>query len=85
MQTRSRALDARAFGLACAVLWSVAVVSIGLAARIGWGRRWEGLLADLYRGYDESATGLALGAAWAFFDALSGGYAFAWLYDRLSR
>lgn len=78
-------LDSRAFGLACALLWSGAVSLLGLTARFGWGRRWQRLLADLYRGYDETASGLLVGALWAFADGLSGGYAFAWLYNRLRR
>jgi len=81
----STRLDARAFGLACGLLWSAGVVGIGLLARIGWGRRWERLLADAYRGYDETTTGLVVGALWAFADGATGGYAFAWLYDRLRR
>jgi len=82
---RAHRLDARAFGLAFGVLWAGAVVALGVAARVGWGRRWQRLLADVYRGYDETGTGLVLGAIWAFLDAFSGGYAFARLYDRFSR
>lgn len=79
------ALDARAFALACGLLWAVGVVGLGLLARSGWGRRWERLLADAYRGYDESGRGLAVGAGWAFADGFTGGLAFAWLYNRLRR
>lgn len=77
-------LDSRAFGLACGLLWSGGVVFLGIVARFGWGQRWQQLLADLYRGYDETAMGLVVGALWAFFDGLSGGYAFSWLYNRLA-
>jgi len=82
---RTTQLDARAFGLACGALWSGAVVALGLAARVGWGRRWQRLLADVYRGYDETPSGLVIGALWAFFDGGTGGYALARLYDRFSR
>ncbi|WP_440991795.1 bacteriophage holin [Haloarchaeobius baliensis] len=78
-------LDSSAFGLACGLLWSAAVVLLGITARIGWGRRWERLLADVYRGYDESGSGLLVGALWAFLDGFLGGYAFAALYNRLRR
>lgn len=78
-------LDSRAFALACGLLWSGAVVALGIVARVGWGRRWERLLADVYRGYSESVPGLAVGAVWAFVDGFTGGYAFAWLYNRLRR
>ncbi|MFC7098225.1 bacteriophage holin [Halobaculum marinum] len=85
MTTDGRELDDRAFGLACGLLWAVAVVSLGVLARFGWGERWEHLLADLYRGYGESTSGLAIGGLWAFLDGLVGGYVFAWLYNALVR
>jgi len=85
MSSQPAPLDARAFGLACGLLWSGGVVALGIAARFGWGERWERLLADVYRGYGESASGLAVGAVWAFVDGLAGGYTFAWLYNRLQR
>uniref|UniRef100_A0A7D5GKA1 Bacteriophage holin n=2 Tax=Natrinema halophilum TaxID=1699371 RepID=A0A7D5GKA1_9EURY len=78
-------LEPTAFGLACGILWAGGVAVLGLTARIGWGRRWERLLADVYRGYSETVPGLAIGAAWAFVDAFTGGYIFAWLYNRLSQ
>jgi len=85
MATETTTLDSRAFGLACALLWAGAVGVLGITARFGWGRRWQRLLADVYRGYDESASGLLTGAAWAFADGLTGGYLFAWLYNRLQK
>jgi hypothetical protein len=83
MATETAKFDSRAFGLACALLWAGAVVALGITARFGWGRRWQRLLADVYEGYDETATGLVVGAVWAFVDGFTGGYAFAWLYNRL--
>ncbi|WP_254273168.1 bacteriophage holin [Haloarcula marina] len=83
MSTNSTQLDSRAFGLACGLLWACGVVVLGITARFGWGKRWERLLADVYRGYNETTTGLLVGAVWAFVDGFTGGYAFAWLYDRL--
>ncbi|WP_435158333.1 bacteriophage holin [Haladaptatus sp. DFWS20] len=76
-------LDSWAFGWACGLLWAGSVVVLGLTARVGWGKRWERLLADVYRGYNETTAGLALGAVWGFFDAFIGGYTFALLYNRL--
>lgn len=84
-QTAFSTLDARAFALACGLLWSVGVATIGFVARYGWAERWEKLLEDAYLGYGESASGIAVGAVWAFFDGATGGYAFAWLYNRLAR
>ncbi|WP_458190425.1 bacteriophage holin [Haladaptatus sp. NG-WS-4] len=81
MTSETSRLDPWAFGVACGMLWAGAVVVLGLTARIGWGKRWERLLADVYRGYNETISGLAIGAVWAFFDALTGGYLFARLYN----
>jgi len=85
MVDEETSLDPRAFALACGILWSLGVAAVGYAARYGWGERWESLIADAYLGYGESDRGIAIGAVWAFFDAGIGGYAFAWLYDRLAR
>ena len=62
-----------------------AVVILGITARFGWGKRWQRLLADVYWGYDETTSGLIVGAMWAFVDGLSGGYVFSWLYNQLRR
>lgn len=85
MTHKTQSLDTGAFGLACALLWSGAVVVLGITARFGWGKRWQRLLTDVYRGYDETVSGLFAGAIWAFIDGFSGGYLFAWLYNRLQR
>ncbi|WP_254525083.1 bacteriophage holin [Natrinema caseinilyticum] len=76
-------LDPDAFGLACGLFWAGAVALLGLTARFGWGERWEQLLADMYRGFSETLSGLLIGAAWAFVDAFTSGYVFAWSYNRL--
>ncbi len=54
MASETSRLDPWAFGLACGLLWAGAVAVLGLTARIGWGKRWERLLADVYRGYNET-------------------------------
>ncbi|MFB6108436.1 MAG: bacteriophage holin [Haloplanus sp.] len=83
MATETTSLDARAFGLACGLLWAGGVFVLGLTARVGWGKRWQRLLADVYRGYDETPSGLVVGALWALVDGFSGGYVLARLYDAL--
>lgn len=64
MNREARSLDTRAFGLACALLWSGAVIVLEITARFGWGKRWQRLLADVYRGYDGTVSGLIAGAIW---------------------
>ncbi|WP_265111101.1 bacteriophage holin [Halosolutus halophilus] len=76
-------LEPNAFGLACGIFWAGAVAAIGLTARVGWGKRWEELLADMYRGFNETRSGLIIGAGWAFLDGFTSGYVVASLYDRI--
>lgn len=78
-------LEPNAFGLACGIFWAGAVAAIGLTARVGWGKRWEQLLADMYRGFNESRSGLIIGAGWAFMDGFTSGYLLASLYNRILR
>lgn len=56
MESEKTVLDSRAFGLSCGFLWAGAVVLLGITARVGRGRRWQRLLAHVYRGYDESLS-----------------------------
>lgn len=63
------------------LLWSGAVVVLGLTARRGWGDEWRDLLADVYLGYDSTIRGIGIGALWAFTDAFVGGYLLARLYN----
>lgn len=83
--TKLTKLDSNAFALACGLLWSGAVVVLGITARFGWGERWQALLADVYKGYHETVAGLVIGALWAFIDAFTGGYLFAKLYNVLRK
>lgn len=75
-------LEPNAFGLTCGIFWAGAVAAIGLTARVGWGKRWEQLLADMYRGFNETRSGLIIGAIWAFIDGFTSGYILASLYNR---
>lgn len=83
MSTECLEIDSRAFGLACGILWSVAVAFLGFTARFGWGERWERLLADFYRGYNDTVGGAIIGGLWAFVDGFTGGYLLARLYNGL--
>jgi hypothetical protein len=76
-------VDGQALGVAMGVLWSGAVVVLGITARLGWGDEWRELLADVYLGYDTTSKGLIVGSLWAFADAFVGAYTLAWLYNRI--
>jgi len=77
----SSQLDPNALGLACGIFWAGAVAAIGVTARVGWGKRWEQLLADMYRGFSETRSGLIIGATWALLDGFTSGYIVASLYN----
>jgi hypothetical protein len=79
----SRQVDGRALGVAMGLLWSGAIVVLGITARVGWGDDWRELLADVYLGYDSTSKGLVVGSFWAFADAFVGAYTLAWLYNRI--
>jgi len=77
-------LDVKAFALACAVFWGLAVLLV-----TWWIILFEGVtgevtvLGHIYRGYSISMVGSLIGLAWAFVDALICGAVFAWLYNLL--
>lgn len=41
-------------------------------------------LSRIYRGYELSVAGAAIGLIWGFFDGLLCGWVFAWLYNRFA-
>jgi hypothetical protein len=77
-------LDVRAFALTMALLWGG-----GLFCLTWWIIAFDGptrertLIGKLYRGYNVSPSGSLIGLIWGFFDALTGGAIFAWLYNKL--
>lgn len=79
-------LNAKAFAVACALVWG-----LGVFCLTWWIIAFDGatrdptLLGRLYRGYNVSPMGSVIGLLWAFFDGLIGGAIFAWLYNLLAR
>lgn len=77
-------LDVKAFALACAILWGLAVLLV-----TWWIILFEGatgeitLLGHIYRGYNISMMGSLIGLVWGFVDGLICGAIFAWLYNLL--
>lgn len=84
VRNRTR-LDPVALGLSGGITLAAWVVFLGILSRIGWGKRWQQLFADLYLGYSNSSFGLVIGAAWGFFDGFTVGAAFALLYNKIAR
>ena len=78
-------LDPKAFGLACGILWSAAVLIMGLLALIcGWAHNFVIALGILYVGYKATVVGSAIGAVWAFVDGGICGFLLAVLYNKLA-
>lgn len=82
-------LSPAALAVTAAVLWGGAIVVIGgtSLAVPGYGDAVLSLVASIYPGYDNDGTAadLVLGAAYAFFDGLVGGFLFALLYNGVAR
>lgn len=79
-------IDAKAFGLAAAFLWSGGVLLMGLTATVcGWAKPFVGVLSVMYVGYDATIIGSIIGGIWGFFDAFIGGYILIWLYNKLAK
>ncbi|MFB6354261.1 MAG: bacteriophage holin [Halobacteriales archaeon] len=74
-------VDRRALGIAVAAVWAGYVAVLGAMARSGWGERCQRLLADVYRGYDDSVGGIGIGVAWAALDGFIAGWTVAAVYE----
>ena len=78
-------LNAKAFALACGLLWGLCVFVL-----TWWLILLEGnnpapcFLNRVYKGYTMTPIGSIIGTAWGFIDAGIGGAIFAWLYNLLS-
>ena len=77
-------LNVKAFAVTCALVWGLGVFFL-----TWWIIAFEGAtgeqtwLGHLYRGYRLTPLGSLVGLVWGFFDALAGGFVFAWLYNWL--
>lgn len=70
------------FGLAWAVVWSISLLIVGLAAMItGWGQGFVDTMNTIYIGYSSTLVGSFIGAIWAFIDAFVGFVVIASLYN----
>jgi len=76
--------NVKGFGLACGILWGIAVLIMGiLNITTGYATLFMALLKDVYLFIDPTWLGSIIGAVIAFFDGLIGGGIFAWLYNKL--
>jgi hypothetical protein len=74
----------KAFAVTCTLVWGLGVFFL-----TWWIIAFEGATGDptwlghLYRGYRLTPLGSLVGLVWGFFDALAGGFVFAWPYNWL--
>lgn len=78
-------LNAGKFGLACGIVWALAVFLLGITAFYGWGAEMQKLIASLYLGYKAGLIGGLIGALWAFIDGFVVGYVLIWIYNKLNK
>jgi len=79
-------LDLKAFGLSLGIVWSFAMLSLGLI-NLGyhWGSSIVEVMSTLYIGYKPTILGSIIGGIWGFLDAGIGGFVVAWLYNKLAK
>lgn len=81
-------LDTKAVALASGIVWSSAVLFVGIANLIQprYGREFLGMVSSVYPGYRARprAANVAVGAAYALADGAAAGAICAWLYNRFS-
>ena len=75
-------LDIKAFGLACGIVWGLAVLLGTLWLIVsGSGGTVIRYLDNFYIGYSFSVVGAFIGGIWGFVDGFLGGALLAWLYN----
>jgi len=77
-------LDVRAFAMGIGAVWAIYVFSLGLMAKLGWGKQFVKGLSSVYLGYEPTLPGSVVGAFWAFLDGAVAGAVIALVYNRAS-
>ncbi len=80
-------LDTKAVALALGIMWSLGVFFMSVIAITAesYLHNIVDFLSTVYLGYSLSFGGVVTGMVWGFFDAAIGGFAFAWLYNKLAK
>lgn len=81
-------LNIKSFSLTSAILWSAAILLVGLANIIwpSYGNAFLQLVASIYPGFhaSQSIGDVIVGALYALIDGAIAGLVFAWLYNKFS-
>ena len=79
----------KALALACAILWGLAMLVMGLANFIwgNYGQQFLQTMASVYFGYHatRSIAEVIVGTLYGAVDGLIGGAVFAWLYNQFAQ
>ena len=79
-------LDVKAFGLTLGIIWSAAVLVMGIIAMMGsYAMPFVNGMSKFYIGYSATPLGVIIGAVWGFFDMGICGLLIAWLYNKLAK
>lgn len=79
-------LNVKAFGLSLGILWSVAILIMGVISTFcSYGTGFMKALSTIYIGTNATLLGTLIGAVTGFFDAGIGGVIVAWLYNKFSK
>jgi len=86
LEENAMKLDVKALALSCGLIWGLGLFLVtwwvilldGSSGEITW-------LGHVYRGYNISAVGSVIGAAWGFVDGAIGGAILALVYNKLRK
>jgi hypothetical protein len=79
-------INAKAFGLACGVLWGGFMLILGLIDTAStWGDDWGKVVSSVYLGYTPTIMGSIILGIWAFVSAGIWGFILAKLYNKFSK
>ena len=79
----------KALALACAILWGLVMLVMGLTNLIwsGYGQQFLQTMSSVYPGYHatRSVAEVIVGTLYGIVDGLIGGAVFAWLYNQFAQ
>jgi hypothetical protein len=79
-------VNAKAFGLACGVLWGCGMLILGLIDSAStWGDEWGRVVGSVYVGYTATILGSIILGIWGFVSAGIWGFILAKLYNKFSK
>ncbi len=82
----NKKINTKSFSLALGIVWSLSVLFVSLVTLISdsYLHNVSGFLSSIYLGYSLDFIGIIIGMIWGFMDAAIGGFAIAWVYNKVS-